>query len=323
MKLSVAICTYNGAKYIEEQLLSILQQRLPINEIVVCDDGSIDNTFSIIKGIANSYSSVEWKIKQNVSNLGVIKNFEQAINLCSGDIIFLSDQDDIWRKDKTSLIMEYFNKNNRIDVVFSDANIVGEDGSLLTNHSLLEAWSLIPNISLWNEGLKLEIINYSNKVTGATMAFRKSALKSFLPFEDNKRCLHDYQIAIYGCAYNSLGIIQDTLISYRQHIDNVMGISKENWVYTGKASSVLLPTIIEPLPLKASFFKYNTPRVNFYLNRLKNYGTLIGKIFLLFMLPKYIKYYGAYWKIFFLSDFLYGINNSIRDKFINIVVKMR
>lgn len=91
MSLSVAMCTYNGAKYVEKQLLSILQQDLKVNEIVVCDDGSIDETLMVVHRIANSHPEVVWKIHKNPSNLGVIGNFEKAIRLCSGDIIFLSD----------------------------------------------------------------------------------------------------------------------------------------------------------------------------------------------------------------------------------------
>jgi glycosyltransferase involved in cell wall biosynthesis len=95
MKLSVAMCTYNGAQYIEKQLLSILNQELPINEIVICDDGSNDDTLEKVENIAANYQDVAWKILQNAPQLGVTKNFEKAITLCTGDIIFLSDQDDI------------------------------------------------------------------------------------------------------------------------------------------------------------------------------------------------------------------------------------
>jgi len=100
MTTSVALCTYNGAKYIEEQLRSIIDQTHRVNEIVVCDDGSIDETLEIVEKIKQQTSDIDFKISVNKPNLGVCANFDKAIHECSGDIIFLSDQDDIWMKNK-------------------------------------------------------------------------------------------------------------------------------------------------------------------------------------------------------------------------------
>src|SRR5688572_22956866 len=96
MTVSVALCTYNGANFIGEQLQSICSQTMSPNEIVICDDASTDKTISCIREIKNNYPAIDWKIVKNTSNLGYVKNFEQAISLASGDIIFLSDQDDVW-----------------------------------------------------------------------------------------------------------------------------------------------------------------------------------------------------------------------------------
>ena len=90
MKVSVAMCTYNGHQYIKEQLLSILEQTIPIDEIIICDDGSKDATIQIIIEYMNAYPGVI-KLIKNSQNLGYTKNFEKAICLCSGDIIFLAD----------------------------------------------------------------------------------------------------------------------------------------------------------------------------------------------------------------------------------------
>ena len=108
MNISIAICTYNGVRFVEEQILSILKQDLPVSEIVVCDDGSKDDTMTIVKNISYQYPEIKWNIQQNSSNIGVVKNFEKAIRLCTGDIIFLSDQDDIWYHNKTKVMVDYF-----------------------------------------------------------------------------------------------------------------------------------------------------------------------------------------------------------------------
>ncbi|MDO9153719.1 MAG: glycosyltransferase [Paludibacter sp.] len=84
--ISVALCTYNGEKFIEEQLNSILNQTLPVEEIVICDDGSTDNTLNIINLFEQNNRNI--KVFRNKNNLGTIKNFEKAISLTSGDIIF-------------------------------------------------------------------------------------------------------------------------------------------------------------------------------------------------------------------------------------------
>lgn len=316
MELSVAICTFNGAKYIQEQLQSILNQDLQVHEIIVCDDGSTDETLEIVRNVAARYKDVSWNILNNPIGLGVTKNFERAIKLCSGDVVFLSDQDDVWYKNKTKVVVDFLNNHPQIDIVFTDADIVDENGNRLTNRSLLDAWSLLPNISLWNSGLKFEIMNMDNRVTGATIAFKKKCSERFLPFEEDARYLHDYQIALFGCAFNKIELIRERLMAYRQHGTNVMGISHNNWIYTGRSFRKLFPEVIEPIPIKQVCLRYKSPRLEFYKHRLRNYDSLIGKLRLILSLPKYIRYYSRIGFIIFFSDFLYGISNTLRDKFL-------
>ncbi len=321
MKLSVAMCTYNGAKFVEDQLLSIIGQDTKVDEIVVCDDGSRDDTIEIVTRITVEHPEISWIVKQNSPNLGVIKNFEEAIRCCSGDIIFLSDQDDVWRKDKTQKVVEYFSDNQDKDIVFSDADIVDEDGIIKTNHSLLEAWSLLPDIDIWNAGLALEIMMLCNRVTGATIAFRKSCVKQFLPFEEDSSYLHDYQIALFGCIHQSIGIINERLIKYRQHGANVQGVSPQNWIYQNSSKrSLLLTEAIEPVPIRHFCRRYNSPRLDFYKKRVDNYCSIKGKLILLGHIKEYIKFYKRYWKVFFCSDMFYGVSAKIRQMFIYLLV---
>src|SRR5215212_2843702 len=103
MKISVAMCTYNGAEFLSAQLQSIMAQSRPPDEIIICDDVSIDTTRSLLRQFATE-SSIPITLHFNDQNLGSTKNFEQAITLCTGDVIALSDQDDVWRTDKLQVL---------------------------------------------------------------------------------------------------------------------------------------------------------------------------------------------------------------------------
>src|SRR5882762_9087557 len=99
MKISIAMCTYNGARYLREQLDSIAAQTRPPSELIVCDDNSLDETREIVAGFAAS-APFPVRLGVNEQNLGSIRNFERAIKLCEGDLIALSDQDDVWLPEK-------------------------------------------------------------------------------------------------------------------------------------------------------------------------------------------------------------------------------
>ena len=109
VRFSVAICTYNGADFLSDQLESIIAQSRPPDQIVVCDDGSTDETQALLKRFAAT-SPVPVSLHFNEKNFGSVKNFEKAISLCTGDVIALSDQDDVWRADKLQLIEDAFRK---------------------------------------------------------------------------------------------------------------------------------------------------------------------------------------------------------------------
>ena len=114
-KVSVAIATYNGAKYFEKQLDSIVSQTLEVNQIVICDDNSHDETYEIALQYKKNHPKIDWCILKNNSNIGYSKNFRRAITNCTGDIIFLCDQDDIlWSKDKVKKIVEVFENNRNV-----------------------------------------------------------------------------------------------------------------------------------------------------------------------------------------------------------------
>jgi glycosyltransferase involved in cell wall biosynthesis len=131
MRISIAMTTYNGAKYLQAQLDSFRDQtRLP-DELVVCDDGSSDDTMQILSDFQKA-APFEVVVERNAVNLGFTKNFEKAVSLCTGDIVFLSDQDDIWFADKIEQVETVFIQNQGFHLVIHDGEIV--DDSLVRNN---------------------------------------------------------------------------------------------------------------------------------------------------------------------------------------------
>jgi glycosyltransferase involved in cell wall biosynthesis len=214
------MCTYNGGKYLNRQLTSIISQSYIPDEIVICDDGSNDDTIEIIKSFI-SKTKINIRLYQNTKNLGSTKNFEKAITLCDGDIIILSDQDDIWYNTKLEFIYKFFNKNNNIGLIFSDANLIDEDSNLLSsnlweriNFNKLEQKKILNNKSN-------EVLLKHNVITGATMAFKAEYKDLFLPIPN---CwVHDYWIALYFSILSNCTFIDKPLIKYRQHSEQQIG----------------------------------------------------------------------------------------------------
>src|SRR5262245_33463585 len=124
-KISIALCTYNGAKFLSSQLESYLVQTQMPDEVVVCDDRSNDQTVEILKAFAER-APFSVRVLVNDQNLGSTKNFEKAISLCSGEFIFLSDQDDIWNPDKIEKMTAPFENDPDVGLVFSDVELVDE-----------------------------------------------------------------------------------------------------------------------------------------------------------------------------------------------------
>lgn len=214
MKLSVALCTFNGEKHISEQLESILCQQMPVDEIIICDDGSSDKTLKFIADFQKSNPSI--KLFENPENLGVIKNFEKAINLCSNGIVFLCDQDDIWFPDKTIKIVEYFKSNPRSKAVFHNLELHDKKPLQITIWDYVAFSGQMQPKNLFNHLLTVE-----NLATGASFAFIKNEK---IKLDDiSKIALHDYQLAIHFSLANELGFINAVLGYYRIHDSQQIG----------------------------------------------------------------------------------------------------
>ncbi len=204
MKISVCMATYNGEKYIKEQLDSILCQIVENDEVIISDDSSTDNTVEII----NAFNDDRIKIYKNEKEKGYTRNFENALEKASGDIIFLSDQDDIWIEDKVKKMTEIL---ENYDFVVSDNSIVNENLEVI-NKSHFEVYKT-KNGFLTNLLLP--------RYVGACMAFKKNVLQKSLPFPNNaKLSAHDYWISLIAEMYFKSYKLDEQLLLYRRHGTN-------------------------------------------------------------------------------------------------------
>ena len=215
MKISVAMCTYNGADFLPAQLESIAAQSRKPDQIVVCDDGSTDETRALLERFA-AESVVPVSLHFNQKNLGSVKNFEKAIGLCNGDVIALSDQDDVWRRDKLELIEKAFKKSST-GVFFSDAELVDESLKPLNRRMWAEIGFDDQKKKMLRKGRALEVLVTGWTVTGATMAFRSKFANICLPVPDGIAMIHDGWIALTIGAVADVVAIDEPLIQYRQH----------------------------------------------------------------------------------------------------------
>ena len=201
MKLSVALAAYNGAPYITEQLLSILNQERPADEVILVDDGSTDGTDRIINTFLERYQPKNWYFFRNEKNLGYVRNFRRALSRTTGDLILLCDQDDIWYSHKTKLIEELFLSHPEIRVLDTSFQLMNEGGNNYEvpqkrgwiNNNLLRA---VPN----REGLARIPLGYvlqRNISCGCTMAFTSSVRNVYLK-HSHGRIQHDWEINILG-----------------------------------------------------------------------------------------------------------------------------
>lgn len=262
MKISVALCTFNGEKFLRKQIDSIMDQSLKIDEIIVCDDCSTDSTLRILEEYKKINPNI-FQIHQNEINLKSNKNFEKAISLCEGDYIFLSDQDDIWRNDKVEKTLAVFNQNPKTVGVFSNATLINDNDELISE-----------NISLWDSFLFYEskmnkpidlfefLISNGNFLTGATLCIRKEVKNYCFPFITSGKFLHDEWLALLLAQKRVLHYTTEKLLSYRIHDSQQLGIGDIEKFINQSKKSIKEQNLILKLQKVKSFGDYK-----FLINR--------------------------------------------------------
>lgn len=220
MHLTIAMTTCNGERFLQQQLDSFASQTRPPDELVVCDDRSSDQTPLILQRFAHS-AAFPVRLYLNDQNLGVRRNFEKAISLSTGDIILLSDQDDIWAPQKLSLFENAFTHSPDVGLVFCDANVVDHAANPL-GYTFWQRLGFNPKQqNLFHQGLAFNVFVKHCFVAGATLAFRSSFRSIILPI--GQYWLYDAWIATTISAIAQTRLLPQPLNHYRQHPQQTMG----------------------------------------------------------------------------------------------------
>lgn len=216
--LSVALCTYQGARFIDEQLDSIAAQSRPPDELVVCDDGSIDDTIARVRAFAERAPFPVRLHEAAGEPLGPADNFARAMTAAHGDIVVLCDQDDVWEPNRLATTAEALDRRPSAVALFSDATLIDESSQAL-GETLWEALGIAGRTArAFTTGSRVErvrILCAGNVVTGATLAVRAPALMTALPVADG--WLHDYWLAIVLAAQADVVMWPEPLCRYRIH----------------------------------------------------------------------------------------------------------
>jgi glycosyltransferase involved in cell wall biosynthesis len=226
LTVSIVLCTYNGERYLRQQLDSLLaQSRLP-EKIVAADDGSTDGTWEILQTFAEQARGrgITVDAQINPSNLGYVRNFETALQRAETDLIFACDQDDVWNPQKLTVMHERFAADPDLLLLHSDARLVDANLNDL-GCSLFEALELGPDeLQREHDGYGFEVLLRRCIVTGATTAFRRGLLAHAIPFGDG--WIHDEWLAIVAAAIGKIDVVERKLIDYRQHDANQLGMRR-------------------------------------------------------------------------------------------------
>ncbi|GAB3793517.1 glycosyltransferase family 2 protein [Spirosoma humi] len=215
-KISVCLASYNGERYIKQQLNSILLQLNSEDEVIVSDDGSSDNTIKVICSLQDQ----RIKIYNNSGPRGPLSNFESALERATGDYIFLADQDDIWLPDK---ILIYRPLLDKYDLVLSDCHVVDKEGVMLKK-SFFDYRGSRP-------GFWYNI--YKNSYMGCCMAFRREIFSYILPFPKNIY-MHDWWIGLLVEVRGSVFFCHHPTINYVRHGSNASPTGEAGYSYQKK-----------------------------------------------------------------------------------------
>lgn len=220
-QIDVLLATYNGEKYIKQQIESILSQTYKNIRLIISDDCSTDNTINILKEYEEKDNRIKLYIQSK--NLGVVKNIEFLLEKVENELYMLSDQDDVWLPEKIEKSMQTL-KNSDADLVFGDLEVVDEE--------LNTIYTSFGDFMLLNKKIQKYIdtnrINYLyNCVTGCTILSKKKFIEKILPFPTmSKYLIHDYWLGLIISFNGKLAYMPEKYIKYRQHGNNEVGAKK-------------------------------------------------------------------------------------------------
>ena len=203
--VSVVMCTYNGSKFIGEQIQSVLDQDYPFFELIIVDDRSTDNTFELLQDWAGKDARIS--VNQNESNLGYNKNFEKAIQLAKGDLIAICDQDDVWLPQRISKTVDPFNK---LGVVLAHSKSVRLEDNQLKYH--------LAKLHYHFEGNDTRRLFFFNQVMGHDMTFTQELVQHIVPIPTGMS--YDWWITVMATCYGTIAGVDEYLVHHRIHDTN-------------------------------------------------------------------------------------------------------
>lgn len=211
------MCTYNGAQFLFDQLQSIFSQTLSPDEVVICDDGSSDNTTSIIESFILDHNLADkWHLIINSDNLGYLSNFYKCCGICTGDVVFFSDQDDVWYPDKIEKMSKVFSSNSSAKVVCCKFKLIDAEGngvSALVSPSHSKESSKVSSISIDSVFRKCEW-------PAMVLAFRRSWYDEWKELTFNSTIPHDYLFCSKAAEENGFFQLDEELAAHRLHGHN-------------------------------------------------------------------------------------------------------
>jgi len=302
-KISIALITYNGEKYIREQLDSILSQTILDFELVVCDDCSTDSTRFILTEYAQKDARIA--LNFNERNLGFLRNVEKAIKLCRGEFIALADQDDIWEIEHLSVLHSNIGDNF---LICGDTLLVDENGNSL-NFRFSQMLMIDVNSLKNNSEHLLRLLVMDNIFQGAAMMFNRKIIDMALPFPNGIE-YHDIWLALCAMALDKFIYIPVVIIKHRRHSVNCSpGLSWERSQKDGRfrrKMEYIIP--LKKLPLSENSKLIIENAENFFLNKKKWYKS-----------HKAISFWARNYRILYATDNM----NRFLIRFFKVFLKYR
>ncbi|QEE62507.1 glycosyltransferase family 2 protein [Salinibacterium sp. dk2585] len=239
LRVSVALCTHNGAAFVRAQVASILAQTVPVAEIVLSDDASSDDTVRIVTEEIERHEGDRpaLTVLRNSPALGVVRNFEQALRQCTGDLVALCDQDDVWRLDRLEHVAAVFEERPELLLVHSDARLVRSDGIPFGDGLAATQRISARERRELTAGQSFDTLLRRSLVTGATVVLRRTLLDRALPVAPG--WVHDEWLAIVAAVTGGTHFVEEQLLDYRQHSGNQIGVQQRG--LSGRLARLITP----------------------------------------------------------------------------------
>jgi len=327
--VSIALCTYNGERFLPEQLASYARQtRLP-DEIVVCDDGSKDQTLAILEDWAKTVP-FPVRITRNEQNLGYARNFGKAVSLCAGDVIFLSDQDDVWEPEKIAKMTAVFEAEPEIGVVTTDSSIIDEHGNVQSGGSweLASGWRYDEAVAFGIDQPLEEVVC----TRGCATAFRREFCAVYLPIPTN--WTHDIWLMVLAPWFWKTRFLPERLFRYRLYDANTSNAGsyqnrleslrwkRENYYWHTETQYWAWLPLIETLKERIAAFlpeKDRLKKLKFFkrLDRYYTYRSRVQRNFLIYGIFWFLLVFqGTYFRFpFAWKSMLYDLRTGLKSIF--------